>query len=205
MARAASAQRSMFRRFRRARRLIWPARNPAPGRNRYPLAVMDEEIMVDSPLVGRHQLRNIALAIATAEELAQFGFKVTPKQIEQGIRETHWPGRFQVLAAVSGDGSAGDGARRRAQSSGSVGLALGAVGELSRARVDVRLRGDARQGNPGDRGDPVSDRRTGSADAGQQSTRRDDQRTAAGRVANRRNVLHEEPSVPACAGESAAS
>ena len=70
---------------------------PAPGRNRYPLTVMGEEIDVDSPLAGRHQLRNVALAIATAEELGQFGFKVTPKQIEQGIRETHWPGRFQVL------------------------------------------------------------------------------------------------------------
>jgi len=68
-----------------------------PGRSRYPLAVMGEEIEVDSPLAGRHQLRNIALAIATAEELGQFGFKVTPKQVEQGIRETRWPGRFQVL------------------------------------------------------------------------------------------------------------
>ena len=65
------------------------------GRSRYPLAVMDEEIEVDSPLAGRHQLRNIALA--TAEELSHFGFKVAPKQIEQGIRQTHWPGRFQVL------------------------------------------------------------------------------------------------------------
>jgi len=58
---------------------------------------MGEEINVDSPLAGRHQLRNVALAIAAAEELAQFGFRATPKQIEQGIRETHWPGRFQVL------------------------------------------------------------------------------------------------------------
>jgi len=70
---------------------------PAPGRNRYPLSVMGEEILVDSPLAGRHQLRNIALAVAAAEELARFGFKVTPRQVEQGIRETHWPGRFQVL------------------------------------------------------------------------------------------------------------
>jgi dihydrofolate synthase/folylpolyglutamate synthase len=70
---------------------------PVPGRSRYPLAVMGEEINVDSPLVGRHQLRNLALAIATAEELGQFGFKVTAQQVEQGIRETHWPGRFQVL------------------------------------------------------------------------------------------------------------
>jgi dihydrofolate synthase/folylpolyglutamate synthase len=68
-----------------------------PGHSRYPLIVMGEEIAVDSPLAGRHQLRNLALAIATAEELAQFGFKATPKQVEQGIRETHWPGRFQVL------------------------------------------------------------------------------------------------------------
>jgi len=75
-----------------------------PGRNRYPLAVMGEEIMVDSPLVGRHQFRNVALAIATAEEVAQFGFPITPRQIEQGIRETHWAGRFQVLPASSATG-----------------------------------------------------------------------------------------------------
>jgi len=70
---------------------------PQRGRNRYPMSVMGEEIEVDPPLAGRHQLRNVALAIAAAEELAQFGFRVTPKQIEQGIRETHWPGRFHVL------------------------------------------------------------------------------------------------------------
>ena len=69
----------------------------ALGRNRYPLTVMGEEILVDSPLAGRHQLRNIALAVAMAEELSRFGFKVTPQQIERGIRETHWPGRFQLL------------------------------------------------------------------------------------------------------------
>ncbi len=43
--------------------------SPVSGRNRYPLNVMGEEVVVDSPLVGRHQFRNIALAIATAEEL----------------------------------------------------------------------------------------------------------------------------------------
>lgn len=69
----------------------------AAGRSHYPLSVMGEVIEVDSPLVGRHQLRNIALAIATAEQLGQFGFKTTPKQIAQGIRDTQWPGRFQVI------------------------------------------------------------------------------------------------------------
>jgi len=67
------------------------------GHSRYPLSVLGEEILVDSPLVGRHQYRNIALAIATAEELNRFGFKITAKQIERGIRETHWPGRLQLL------------------------------------------------------------------------------------------------------------
>jgi dihydrofolate synthase / folylpolyglutamate synthase len=74
---------------------------PAAGRNRYPLSVLGEEIVVDSPLVGRHQFRNIALAIATAEELRKFGFKITARQVEQGIRETHWPGRFQVVRGGS--------------------------------------------------------------------------------------------------------
>ena len=67
---------------------------------RYPLQVMGEQILVETPLVGRHQLRNIALAIAAAVELHQQGFStVTPKSIERGIRQTKWPGRFQVIAA----------------------------------------------------------------------------------------------------------
>jgi len=70
---------------------------------RYPLAVMREQILVETPLVGRHQLRNIALAIAAAEELGQQGIGqdakpgITAESIERGIREVRWPGRFQVL------------------------------------------------------------------------------------------------------------
>jgi dihydrofolate synthase/folylpolyglutamate synthase len=68
-------------------------------RNHYPLEVMGEQILVDSPLVGRHQLRNIALAIAAAVELKTQGMVgITPETIADGVRETHWPGRFQVVA-----------------------------------------------------------------------------------------------------------
>lgn len=71
--------------------------------SRYRLQVCGTEILVETPLVGRHQLRNVALAIAAAEELAKKGFAgITPQSIERGIRETRWPGRFQVLAARSG-------------------------------------------------------------------------------------------------------
>ena len=70
--------------------------------SRYPLQVMGKQILVETPLVGRHQLRNIALAIATAEVLSHQGFAVTPETIERGIRETRWPGRFQVMPAKGG-------------------------------------------------------------------------------------------------------
>lgn len=65
---------------------------------RYPLQVMGTEILVETPLVGRHQLRNVALAIAAAEEVSRLGVgRINPESIERGIRETRWPGRFQVL------------------------------------------------------------------------------------------------------------
>jgi len=61
--------------------------------------------------VGRHQLRNLALAIAAAVELHDQSLdnqsldklgtvQITPETIAQGIRETHWPGRFQVVPAA---------------------------------------------------------------------------------------------------------
>jgi len=70
--------------------------------SRYPLEVMGRQILVETPLVGRHQLRNVALAIAAAEELSRQGFPITAETIERGIRETRWPGRFQVVAAQNG-------------------------------------------------------------------------------------------------------
>jgi dihydrofolate synthase / folylpolyglutamate synthase len=70
--------------------------------SRYPLQVMGKQILVESPLVGRHQLRNVALAIAAAEVLSHQGFPVTAEAIERGIRETRWPGRFEVIPAKHG-------------------------------------------------------------------------------------------------------
>jgi dihydrofolate synthase / folylpolyglutamate synthase len=67
---------------------------------RYPLQVMGGQILVETRLVGRHQLRNVALAIAAAVELNQQGFSgITAASVERGIRKTQWPGRFQVIAA----------------------------------------------------------------------------------------------------------
>jgi dihydrofolate synthase / folylpolyglutamate synthase len=75
----------------------------APYVSRYPLQVMGKEILVETRLVGRHQLRNVALAIAAAEELSKLKFpEISPDSIEQGIRAARWPGRFEVTPARPG-------------------------------------------------------------------------------------------------------
>jgi len=70
--------------------------------SRYPTQVMGKEIVVETPLIGRHQLRNVALAIAAAEELSKQGFAITPEAIKRGIRQTRWPGRLQAIPARGG-------------------------------------------------------------------------------------------------------
>jgi len=75
----------------------WQREESVRIRTSYPLQVLGKEIEVESPLVGRHQLRNVALAIAAAEELSAHLPAITADSIERGIRETRWPGRFQVI------------------------------------------------------------------------------------------------------------
>ena len=64
-------------------------------------------IEVDSPLAGRHQQRNIALAITAALELRNIlspdirnntRYDIDAKSIAAGIRQTHWPARLEKLA-----------------------------------------------------------------------------------------------------------
>jgi dihydrofolate synthase/folylpolyglutamate synthase len=80
-----------------------------PMGNRYPLRIEDSvepgEILVDSPLAGQHQQRNLALALATAIELRQprtgnrnqSGYNISNAALERGIRNTNWPGRLELL------------------------------------------------------------------------------------------------------------
>ncbi len=82
--------------------LVPSTEDPQGGRRmRYPMHVLGREIVVESPLVGRHQLRNLALAIAASAELHRQGIiQITPDSIAQGIRQTQWPGRFHVVPAT---------------------------------------------------------------------------------------------------------
>ena len=98
---------------------------PAPGtadplpRNRYLLALADQPLLVDSPLSGHHQQRNLALAIAAADEMSRFSSSsnksshnpnsaeevgngkwsaITATSVAEGIRNTEWPGRLEFIA-----------------------------------------------------------------------------------------------------------
>lgn len=106
---------------------VSPAAEAQPAS--YPLDVMGEKIFVESPLIGRHQYRNVALAIAAAVELnalnvttgapgatrvgtgapahagersSPTSFHISPAAIAVGIRHTRWPGRFQIVPARDG-------------------------------------------------------------------------------------------------------
>ena len=72
------------------------------GRTRFRHEILGEEVLLDSPLAGTHQLRNLALALTAAEELHALGYtKITSEAIAHGVRETRWAGRFQVLPATN--------------------------------------------------------------------------------------------------------
>jgi dihydrofolate synthase/folylpolyglutamate synthase len=50
-----------------------------------------------SSLIGTHQIRNAALAIAAAELLVAKGYAAQPAHIREGIARAQWPGRMEIL------------------------------------------------------------------------------------------------------------
>jgi dihydrofolate synthase/folylpolyglutamate synthase len=96
-----------------------PGSSQSLARNRYTVTLAGESLEVDSPLAGHHQQRNIALAIAAANELRNLssyntvqndptrnreGYKLSNKAIESGIRATKWPGRLELVSFPEGAG-----------------------------------------------------------------------------------------------------
>lgn len=49
------------------------------------------------PLVGEHQARNLALALAAIERLEEQGWKVPPEAVPAGLARLRWPGRIEVV------------------------------------------------------------------------------------------------------------
>ncbi|HAY20652.1 MAG TPA: bifunctional folylpolyglutamate synthase/dihydrofolate synthase, partial [Desulfobacterales bacterium] len=49
-------------------------------------------------LVGRHQYRNAAVALAAVELLQEQGFHLPEESIRQGLQQVRWPGRLEVVS-----------------------------------------------------------------------------------------------------------
>lgn len=49
------------------------------------------------PLLGDHQLHNAAVVLSVADALIQRGWKITEDHIRDGLRDTRWPGRFDIM------------------------------------------------------------------------------------------------------------
>jgi len=50
-----------------------------------------------TPLLGRHQIENMALAVRTAMALKESGFRIQKEAVYKGIETVFWPCRFQIL------------------------------------------------------------------------------------------------------------
>lgn len=56
-----------------------------------------ERKALELPLLGDHQLHNAAVVLSIADRLIARGWEITEENIREGIRDTSWPGRFDVM------------------------------------------------------------------------------------------------------------
>lgn len=56
-----------------------------------------ENLNLRSSLPGRHQIKNAALAVQVCRYIAAGGFKIGRMAIKRGLKNTHWPARFEIF------------------------------------------------------------------------------------------------------------
>ncbi len=49
------------------------------------------------PLLGAHQLQNVCTVLSVIEVLRQKGFAISGQSVRQGLKNTRWPGRFELM------------------------------------------------------------------------------------------------------------
>ncbi len=49
------------------------------------------------PLLGEHQLKNAAVVLSIIDTLAENGWNISEENIRDGLRDTRWPGRFDIV------------------------------------------------------------------------------------------------------------
>jgi dihydrofolate synthase / folylpolyglutamate synthase len=71
-------------------------RKHGPGFNYYGFRRIEKDLQLG--LLGRHQFRNAAVALAVIELLEKKGFSLSCDHIREGLRSPDWPGRMQVVS-----------------------------------------------------------------------------------------------------------
>jgi dihydrofolate synthase/folylpolyglutamate synthase len=83
----------------RGRELLFRPLEQGRGQSAFSLqGVSRSYARLSSPLLGRHQVTNAAMAVIVAELYAQGGFELPSETVVRGLRQTRWPGRFQIVA-----------------------------------------------------------------------------------------------------------
>jgi len=57
----------------------------------------DTSLDLSLALLGQHQLHNAALAVKAALKLKNWGWAISLTDIERGLKQARWPGRFEVM------------------------------------------------------------------------------------------------------------
>ncbi|MBO5892322.1 MAG: bifunctional folylpolyglutamate synthase/dihydrofolate synthase [Oscillospiraceae bacterium] len=50
------------------------------------------------PLLGDHQLHNASVVLSIMDTLKDMGWQITEENIRDGLRDTSWPGRFDIIS-----------------------------------------------------------------------------------------------------------
>lgn len=66
--------------------------------NGYLLKIQKKEMKFPTPpLIGKHQITNVALSVLICEKLKELGYKINEESIKNGIKKCKWEGRIQKV------------------------------------------------------------------------------------------------------------
>ncbi len=68
-----------------------------PGQSRFDHAAL-EHVPMFVRLLGRHQVVNATVALATLAKLERLGLDIAPRHMRKGLATVTWPGRLEVLS-----------------------------------------------------------------------------------------------------------
>lgn len=72
--------------------------SPVESGSLFDYAGVHDHADLSIPLMGRHQVENVAMAVALAEELECKGFSIPEEALRRGLSRTSWRGRLDIVS-----------------------------------------------------------------------------------------------------------